>query len=162
VSEPQGLDRRALLRDALRAVEEMQAKVDAAERARHEPIAIVGMGCRFPGGANDPDTYWRLLDTGVDAIREVPADRWTAADCARLDPEAARRMPAQYGGFLDRIDTFDPHFFGIAPREAVTMDPQQRPIGCAAAPPASSSASRRTTTRRISATRTRRDSTCTR
>jgi acyl transferase domain-containing protein/acyl carrier protein len=110
-------DRRALLQQALAAVEDMQARLDRAERARTEPIAIVGIGCRFPGGANDPEAYWRLLCDGVDAIRRVPGDRF---DAAGGDAEH------WYGGFIDQIDQFDPGFFGIAPREAQTMDPQQR------------------------------------
>jgi acyl transferase domain-containing protein/acyl carrier protein len=81
-----------------------------------EPIAIVGMACRFPG-AESPESYWRLLREGVDAVREVPADRW---DFRRF-PDASR-----WGGFLDRVDAFDPSFFGISPREAAYMDPQQR------------------------------------
>ncbi|HEY7509713.1 MAG TPA: polyketide synthase, partial [Vicinamibacteria bacterium] len=124
--EAPAADRRALLKDALRAIEELRRKVDTLERARHEPIAIVGMACRFPGGADDPESYWRLLRDGVDAITEVPADRWGTEAYAALDPEAAARMPTQYGGFLRQIDRFDPHFFGIAPREALTLDPQHR------------------------------------
>src|SRR5690349_18202666 len=108
-------DRRSLLRDALRAVEEMQAKLDAAERRRQEPIAIVGVGCRYPGGVAGPEDYWRLLRDGVDAVTEMPADR--------LGGRAIRPFA---GGFLDGIDRFDPHLFGISPREAASMDPQQR------------------------------------
>ncbi|WNZ59218.1 beta-ketoacyl synthase N-terminal-like domain-containing protein [Myxococcus sp. MxC21-1] len=85
-----------------------------------ELLAIVGMGCRFPGGANDPEAYWRLLSEGVDAVREVPADRWKSST------DAAEHKGTRWGGFLDRVDGFDPEFFGIAPREAVAMDPQQR------------------------------------
>ncbi|QQR41971.1 SDR family NAD(P)-dependent oxidoreductase [Myxococcus xanthus] len=85
-----------------------------------ELLAIVGMGCRFPGGANDPEAYWRLLSGGVDAVREVPADRWKSST------DAAEHKGTRWGGFLDRVDGFDPEFFGIAPREAVAMDPQQR------------------------------------
>ncbi|AKQ65466.1 Malonyl CoA-acyl carrier protein transacylase [Myxococcus hansupus] len=85
-----------------------------------EHLAIVGMGCRFPGGANDPEAYWRLLSGGVDAVREVPADRWLSST------DAAEHKGTRWGGFLDRVDGFDPEFFGIAPREAVAMDPQQR------------------------------------
>ncbi len=92
----------------------------------NEPIAIVGLACRFPGGADNPEAYWRLLREGVDAVTEVPAERWGKEAYSRLDPETAARMPTQYGGFLAGIDKFDPHFFGIAPREARTMDPQQR------------------------------------
>ncbi|MET0402027.1 MAG: acyltransferase domain-containing protein, partial [Cystobacter sp.] len=90
--------------------------------AEDEPIAIVGMSCRFPG-APSVAAFWRMLREGVDAIGEVPADRWDAAAWASSErgSEGARR-----GGFLDRIDQFDPLFFGISPREAVTMDPQQR------------------------------------
>ena len=65
-------DTRTVLRDALRAVSEMQEQLAAAERVRHEPIAIIGMGCRFPGGADSPESLWQLLSNGVDAIREVP------------------------------------------------------------------------------------------
>ncbi|SEL14132.1 Acyl transferase domain-containing protein [Stigmatella aurantiaca] len=85
-----------------------------------EPLAIVGVGCRFPGGANEPEAYWRLLSDGVDAVREVPADRWQSST------DAAEHKGTRWGGFLDRVDGFDPEFFGIAPREAVAMDPQQR------------------------------------
>ncbi|AGC45620.1 polyketide synthase [Myxococcus stipitatus DSM 14675] len=85
-----------------------------------EPIAIVGLSCRFPGGADSPESYWKLLEDGVDAVREVPADRW------RTSADAAEHLGTRWGGFLDRVDGFDPEFFGIAPREAVAMDPQQR------------------------------------
>ncbi|MEE8499142.1 MAG: polyketide synthase, partial [Kiloniellales bacterium] len=92
-----------------------------------EPIAIVGLGCRFPG-ADGPEAFWHLLSTGTDAIREVPAERW---DVERFyDSEAGRpgRMNTRWGGFLDRVDRFDPGFFGISTREAASMDPQQRLI----------------------------------
>jgi len=108
---------------------ELQNRLDAAERRlaqRSEPIAIVGMGCRFPGGADDPDRYWQLLRDGVDAVREVPAERWDAR--ALLDPDATApgKMVTCRGGFLDTVDGFDARFFGIAPREAVSVDPQHR------------------------------------
>jgi len=90
-----------------------------------EPIAIVGVGCRFPG-APDPEGYWRLLRDGVDAIREVPADRWDARAYYDADPSARGKMNSLWGGFLDQLDHFDPLFFGISPREAMHMDPQQR------------------------------------
>ena len=124
--QPQDAARRALLQNALKTVERLQSKLDAAERARHEPIAIVGLGCRFPGAADTADAYWRLLENGVDAVTEVPTDRWRPEAYVEIDPVAAAEMPVQHGGFLRRIDEFDPYFFGISPREAIWMDPQQR------------------------------------
>ncbi len=92
----------------------------------HEPIALIGIGCRFPGGANDPTAFWKLLANGVDAIAEVPPERWNKR--AFYDPEIGKpgKSHACWGGFIDGIDQFDPHFFGISPREAARMDPQQR------------------------------------
>jgi acyl transferase domain-containing protein/acyl carrier protein len=105
---------------------DLQSRVDALEAARTEPVAVVGMGCRFPGGANDPDAYWRLLRDGVDAISDVPASRWDAEALFDPNPDAVGKVTTRWGGFLDGIDSFDPHFFGISPREAASMDPQQR------------------------------------
>ncbi len=90
-----------------------------------EPVAIVGLGCRFPG-APDVESYWRLLRDGVDAIREVPAERWDIESFYDPDPEAPGKMTTRFGGFLEGIDRFDPQFFSISPREAATLDPQQR------------------------------------
>ncbi|MHB1132629.1 MAG: type I polyketide synthase, partial [Chloroflexota bacterium] len=119
-------DRRALLHNALQALEEMQSKLAAVESARTEPIAIVGMGCRFPGGASDPEAYWQLLRGGIDAISEVPARVREAAGSLGLGGEPVGKDTPWYGGFLDNVDGFDPNFFGISPREAAAMDPQQR------------------------------------
>ena len=119
-------DRRALLQQALLAVEDMRLRLAASEAAKREPIAVVGMGCRYPGGANDPEGYWRLLRNGVDATSDVPADRWDADAYYDADRDAVGKMITRRGGFLDRVDLFDPAFFGISPREAVTLDPQQR------------------------------------
>ncbi|MDC3985913.1 type I polyketide synthase [Polyangium jinanense] len=93
---------------------------DVVERGQHEPLAIVGMACRFPGGGDSPDAYWDLLVRGVDAIREIPADRWPA-EALPGDKPAARSA-----ALLDRVDGFDAAFFGISPREAESLDPQQR------------------------------------
>ncbi|HEY7508770.1 MAG TPA: type I polyketide synthase, partial [Vicinamibacteria bacterium] len=119
-------DRRSVLRDALVRLDEMRARLEEAERARNEPIAIVGLGCRFPGGAADPAAYWRLLRDGVDAVGEVPRDRWDADACYDPDPEAPGKTYARHGAFLPALDRFDAAFFGISPREAARMDPQQR------------------------------------
>jgi phthiocerol/phenolphthiocerol synthesis type-I polyketide synthase C len=96
------------------------AETDGGARAAgaDEPIAIIGIGCRFPG-ADGPSAFWRLLSDGVDAITEIPPDRW--------DADASQTAAAtRWGGFLDQVDQFDPEFFGISPREAARMDPQQR------------------------------------
>ncbi|OCB21630.1 type I polyketide synthase [Mycobacterium intracellulare] len=90
-----------------------------------EPIAIVAVSCRFPG-APDPEAFWELLSDGVDAIREVPEDRFDIDEFYDPDPDAAGKTYTRFGGFLDEIDGFDPEFFGISPREAVWIEPQQR------------------------------------
>ena len=90
-----------------------------------EPIAIVGVGCRFPGG-NNSQAYWQLLQEGQDAIRDIPLDRWDSDEFFNSDPEQPGKHYCRQGGFLDQIDQFEPEFFGIAPREAAYIDPQQR------------------------------------
>lgn len=91
-----------------------------------EPIAIIGLACRFPGGARNPEDYWQILRGGVDAITEVPSDRWNISDFYDPNPEAPGKMYSRWGGFLDSIDLFDAAYFGISPREAAVLDPQQR------------------------------------
>jgi acyl transferase domain-containing protein/acyl carrier protein len=114
-----------LMRKALVELKEMRAKLQQIETAQREPIAIVGMGCRFPGG-DGPAAFWDLLRTGGDAIREVPAERWSMDAFYDPDPETAGKIITRYGGFVERVDGFDAPFFGISPREAVGLDPQQR------------------------------------
>ncbi|MCF6524679.1 type I polyketide synthase [Streptomyces sp. JJ36] len=116
----------ATLRRAYLAVERMQRRVDELEGAASEPVALIGLGCRFPGGVTDADSYWELLAKGTDAIQEIPADRWDAEAFHAEAHGTPGRMSTRYGGFLDRVDTFDHEFFGISRREAVAMDPQQR------------------------------------
>jgi acyl transferase domain-containing protein len=92
-----------------------------------EPIAIIGMACRFPGGASEPEAFWRLLRDGVDATTEVPAGRWDLPGPYDPDLRAADGLYVRRGGFLtEPVDRFDAAFFGISPREAEAMDPQQR------------------------------------
>ncbi len=111
------------LKKALLAVQRMKARVQQIERA---PVAIVGAGCRFPGGVVDLDSYWELLASGRDAIREVPAGRWDVDAWFDADPDAPGKMRVREAGFLDDVATFDASFFGISPREAIEMDPAQR------------------------------------
>ncbi len=90
------------------------------------PIAVTGIGCRFPGDANDVQSFWTLLMNGVDAVSDVPPERWLNARFHHPDKGRDYRTPQSQGGFLGEIDGFDPAFFGISPREASTLDPQQR------------------------------------
>ncbi len=114
------------LKQAYLAIAKMEARLEAVEQARREPIAIIGMSCRFPGGANDPEAFWQLIEDGVDAITEVPADRWDIDALYDPDPDVPGKMSTRWGGFVENVAHFDPQFFGISPREASSMDPQQR------------------------------------
>ncbi|MGV1008335.1 MAG: type I polyketide synthase [Dermatophilaceae bacterium] len=113
------------IKRAYLAMEALQRRVKAQDRARAEPIAVVGMACRFPGRVSDPESLWQALTDGHDAITEVPSDRWDVDayfDATRTPGKTASR----WGGFLDGIGSFDHEFFGISRREAVSMDPQHR------------------------------------
>jgi acyl transferase domain-containing protein/aryl carrier-like protein len=104
----------------------LAAAVTPERAAGREPLAIVGIGCRFPGGADSPAQFWRLLRDGVDAIGPVPADRWNADALYAEDPQTPGKMSTRWGGFIGGLDRFEPSFFGISPREAASLDPQQR------------------------------------
>ncbi|MGW4690240.1 SDR family NAD(P)-dependent oxidoreductase, partial [Streptomyces sp. NPDC004244] len=97
-----------------------------AHPAADEPIAIVGLGCRLPGGIETPEALWESLCEGLDAVREVPSDRWNAQEWLDPDPRAPGRMTTRWGGFLDDVAGFDAELFRISPAEAKHMDPQQR------------------------------------
>ncbi|MGK7876652.1 MAG: SDR family NAD(P)-dependent oxidoreductase [Xenococcaceae cyanobacterium] len=122
----QGKNQLSPAQRALLALKEARAKLEAIESAKNELIAIIGMGCRFPGNANDPETFWQLLCDGVDAITEVPAQRWEIDAYYDSDEDAPGKIYTPCGGFLPNIDQFEPEFFGISPREATSMDPQHR------------------------------------
>lgn len=114
-----------LVKESYKKIGALEAELAAARRAGTEPIAIIGLGCRFPGGA-DPDRYWQLLRDGIDVITEVPGDRWNLADYYDPQPRTPGKMYTRYGGFIDDVDRFDADFFGISQREAEVLDPQQR------------------------------------
>ncbi|BBA33062.1 SA1_PKSA [Methylocaldum marinum] len=100
---------------------------DASRSFDSEPIAIIGLACRFPK-AEEPETFWSLLQNGVDAITEIAKDRWDVDAFYDTNPATPGKMNTRWGGFLDHVDLFDADFFGISPREAASMDPQQRLI----------------------------------
>ena len=108
------------------AIKRLRAERPDADMVLSDPIAIIGMGCRFPGDAKSPQEFWRLLHDGIDAITMAPADRWDAAAYYDPDPQAPGKTNSCWGGFLTGHDRFDPVLFGISPREATSMDPQQR------------------------------------
>ena len=97
-----------------------------AEHGGGEPLAIVGIGCRFPGGGESAESFWNLLCSETDATRTVPETRWHGARYHDPSPAKAGKIVTRRGGFLSEIDQFDPQFFGISPREAHSLDPQQR------------------------------------
>ena len=103
-----------------------QSLRQSPKSAAPEPIAIVGIGCRYPGGADTPEAFWQMIRGGVDAVTEVPKSRWDVDGIYDPDPTVPNKTNTRWGGFLEQVDQFDPQFFGIAPREVSTMDPQQR------------------------------------
>ncbi|XXT97243.1 type I polyketide synthase [Sorangium sp. So ce834] len=129
MSAPPGTE--AKLRDYLKQLtldlQRSQTRLHAAESKAYEPIAIVAMSCRFPGGARSPEDLWQLLEGGRDAVSGFPASRGWSVE-PRVDPRAdvTGKTPALEGGFLEGAELFDAAFFGVSPREALEMDPQQR------------------------------------
>ena len=121
-------DRREIIAEALRKIDDLSARLEVAERGDVEPIAVVGMGCRFPGGVDSPAGYWQLLRDGASGIVRVPGQRWDADAFYSADHTVAGTICTREGGFLTswQPDEFDAEFFGMSPREAAGMDPQQR------------------------------------
>jgi acyl transferase domain-containing protein/acyl carrier protein len=119
-------DYQALLKKAYSALGEMETRLESLEQSTREPIAIIGLGCRFPGDANNSDDFWKLLLEGIDAVSEIPPDRWDVDEYYDPDPDAPGKYYSRLGTFLKDIDLFDSNFFRISPREASSMDPKQR------------------------------------
>lgn len=113
---------RSRLRDALVTINQLKSRVESLLRGQSEPIAIIGMACRFPGGGDTPERFFQNLANGIDAVTEVPSNRWSLDPIS--DDPLARSM--RWGAFLEQVDQFDAEFFGISPREAARLDPQQR------------------------------------
>ncbi|MGF1480503.1 MAG: amino acid adenylation domain-containing protein [Cyanophyceae cyanobacterium] len=122
--------RLALLADELyhqlEAIQSSQEPVPGVSNTPTEEIAIIGIGCRFPGGVKDPAAYWQLLQDGRHAVTKVPPERWDVDAYYDPDPSTPGKTYTRWGGFLSEVDRFDADFFGISPREAAQMDPQQR------------------------------------
>ena len=117
---------RAKLVKALQALQKTRQKLEALEAARSEPIAVIGMACRFPG-ADSPEAFWELLAHGRDMVQAIPADRWQNEVYYNPVPGTPGTSYVREAAFLaQKIDEFDPQFFGISPREAMHMDPQHR------------------------------------
>jgi acyl transferase domain-containing protein/SAM-dependent methyltransferase len=114
------------LKRALAELRRLRNKVDEMDRRQKEPIAIVGFGLRFPGGAHDEFSLWQILAQGVNTVTEIPSDRWNLDDYYDPDPDKPGKMYSRHGAYLSGVDQFDPEFFGVSPREAASMDPQHR------------------------------------
>jgi phthiocerol/phenolphthiocerol synthesis type-I polyketide synthase D len=116
----------ALMRRALDELRELRSKLAQYQQAEHEPIAVIALGCRFPGGCDSPESLWQFLSEGKNARSEVPAERWSLAEYYDAKPQRPGKISSRYGAFLTDIAKFDADFFAIASREAEQMDPQQR------------------------------------
>src|SRR5215212_886773 len=115
------------LRDSLKEIGRLRQENQQLASAAHEPIAIVSMSCRFPGGVRSPEDFWRLLAEGRDAVGDMPSDRgWDVDALYDPDPDKTGKSYVKQGAFLYDAGDFDAEFFGISPREALAMDPQQR------------------------------------
>ncbi|MFF8910685.1 hybrid non-ribosomal peptide synthetase/type I polyketide synthase [Streptomyces olivaceoviridis] len=119
-------DRQSVIAESLKEIRRLRAETESVRQAQREPIAIVGMACRMPGGANDPGAFWDFLRQGGDGISDIPGSRWNIEEYYDPSPDARGKMYTRRGGFLPDVDRFDAAFFGVSNREAAWLDPQQR------------------------------------
>jgi acyl transferase domain-containing protein/SAM-dependent methyltransferase len=120
------LDQLSPAKRAVYEIRKLRLRVEELERQRDEPVAIVGIGLRFPGNASTPGDFWDILAGGVDTVTEIPASRWPAEMFYDSDPDAPGKMYTRHGSFVADPALFDADFFGISPREAASLDPQHR------------------------------------
>lgn len=113
------------VKQALVALQSARKQIEAAEKQKYEPIAIIGMGCRFPGEVNTPQDFWDFLNAEKDAVEEIPSTRWDSKSLYSPNYDDAGKIITTQGAFFTQVQESDPEFFGISPREAKSMDPQQ-------------------------------------
>ena len=123
---PEQLENLSPAARAVYEIRKLRGQVEELERAHSTPIAIIGIGLRFPGGVSDAASFWKVLAEGCDAVTEIPAARWDIDKYYDPDPDAPGKMYSRHGAFLEDVAGFDAPFFGISPREAATLDPQHR------------------------------------
>lgn len=114
------------LRKSFTIIQQLKKQLAEADQRSPEPIAVIGMACRFPGGAGTPEAFWRVLTSGADTVGEIPGDRWSWRQFYNADPKVAGTHYVRHGSFLENVADFDPEFFGISGREADALDPQHR------------------------------------
>ncbi|MEU7260676.1 hybrid non-ribosomal peptide synthetase/type I polyketide synthase [Streptomyces rimosus] len=125
-SSATGRDRQSIIAESLQEIRRLRAEAESVQQAQREPIAVVGMACRMPGGATDPGAFWDFLRQGGNGVSDIPGSRWDIKEYYDPSPDAPGRMYTRRGGFLPDIDRFDAAFFGVSNREAAWLDPQQR------------------------------------
>ncbi len=116
------------LRKALKAIVTLREQLAAEKHKSQEPIAVVSMACRFPGGVSTPEELWEILDAGRDVVTEIPNSRFDIEPIFDANPEAIGKSYTRWGGFVGDVDGFDAAFFGMSPKEAKSIDPQERLI----------------------------------
>lgn len=114
------------LRKAAQLIDALERRIEVDELAKAEPIAIVGLGCRFPAGIHDLASFWQVLERGLDAVGPIPVDRFDIGSAYTADVSASNGSVTRDGAFIDNIRGFDADFFGVSPREAAWIDPQHR------------------------------------